>query len=95
MSIKLQSAHAIRTGSNGRFTFCVPLAEYKALIAVCDLNTPEYKKFRNGIIVDQVVHFLLDESTAQSLYQHAVAKCPAAAKHIQETMRESGDDLPF
>ena len=88
-------ATVIRTVSNAHCTFCIPVAEYQALISLFDLGTPEYKKFRSGIIVDQVVHFLFDESTAQSLYQYALAKCPAAARHIQQTMRESGDELPF
>ena len=95
ISIKLQCANVMQTGSNVPCTFCIPVAEYQALISLCDRSTPEYKKFGSGLIVDQVVHFLFDESTAQSLYQYALAKCPAAAKHIQQTMRESGDDLPF
>jgi hypothetical protein len=94
MSINLQRANVIRTGSN-RCTFCIPVAEYQALISLCDQRTPEYNKFRSGIIVDQAVHFLFDESTAQSLYQCALANCPAAAKHIQQTMREAGDEFPF
>ena len=95
VSIKLQHANLIRTGSNAHCTFCIPVAEYQALISLCDRSTPEYKKFKSGIILDQVVHFLFDESTAQSLYQYALAKCPAAAKHIQQTMREPGDEFPF
>jgi len=95
VSIKLQCANVIRTGSNGHRTFCIPVAEYQAMISLCDRSTLEYKKFRSGIVVDQVVHFLFDESTAQSLYQYALAKCPAAAKHIEQTMRESGEELPF
>ena len=95
VSIKLQCANVIQTGSNVHCTFCIPVAEYQALISLCDRSTPEYKKLRNGIIVDQVVHFLFDESTAQRLYQYALGKCPGAAKHIQQTMRESGDELPF
>ena len=95
MSITLQRSNVIRTGSNAHCTFCIPGAEYQALISLCDQSTPEYRKFRSGIIVDQVVHFLFDESTAQSLYQYALAKCPDAAKYIQQTMRESGDELPF
>jgi hypothetical protein len=94
-SIKLQCANVIRTGSSVHYTFCIPVAEYQALISLCDRSTPEYKKFSSGIVLDQVVHFLFDESTAQSLYQCAMAKCPAAAKHIQQTMRQSGDELPF
>jgi hypothetical protein len=93
--MNLQRTNVIRTGSNARCTFCIPVAEYQALISLCDRSTPEYKKFRNGIIVDQVVHFLFGESTAQSLYQYALGKCPAAAKHIQQTMRELGDELPI
>lgn len=95
LSTKLQRANVIRAVSNAKFTFCIPVAEYQALISLCDRSTPEYKKFKSGIIVDQVVHFLFDESTAQSLYQYALANCPPAAKHIQQTMRESGDNLPF
>jgi hypothetical protein len=95
VSIKLQRANLIRTGSNVRCTFCIPVAEYQALIPLCDRSTPEYKKFTSGIIVDQVVHFLFDETTAQSLYQYALAKCPAAAEHIQQTIRESRDEIPF
>jgi hypothetical protein len=94
VSTNLQRANVIRTDSKG-CTFCIPVAEYQALISLCDQRTPENNKFRSGIIVDQAVHFLFDESTAQSLYQYALANCPAAAKHIQQTMRESGDDLPF
>lgn len=93
MSIKLQRANVIRTGSN--CTFCIPVAEYEALISLCDRSTPEYKKFTSGIIFDRVVHFLFDESTAQSLYQYALAKCPAAANHIQQTMREPADEFLF
>jgi hypothetical protein len=75
--------------------FWIPVAEYQTLIAVCDRKTLQYEKLRSGIIVDQIVHFLFDETTAQSLYEYALANCPTAAKHIQQTMRESGDDLPF
>ena len=85
----------MRTGSNAHCTFCIPVDEYEALISLCDRSTPEYKKFSSGIILDQVIHFLFDESTAQSLYKYALAKCPAAAKHIQQTMREPGDEFPF
>jgi len=95
VSIKLQRVNVIRTGSNAHCTFCIPVAEYEALISLCDRSTPEYKKFSSGIILDQVIHFLFDESTAQSLYKYALAKCPAAAKHIQQTMREPGDEFPF
>jgi hypothetical protein len=94
VSTNLQRANVSRTGSN-RFTFCIPVAEYQALISLCDQSTPEYNKFKSGIIVDQAVHFLFDESTARSLYQYALAKCPAAARHIQQTMREAGDEFPF
>jgi hypothetical protein len=95
VSTNLQRANVIRTDSN-RCTFCIPVAEYQALISLCDQSTPEYyNKFKSGIIVDQAVHFLFDESTAQSLYQYALANCPAAAKHIQQTMREPGDEFPF
>lgn len=94
-SLKLQRPNVIRTGSNAHCTFCMPVAEYQALISLCDRSTPEYKKFSSGIIMDQAVHFLFDESTAQSLYQYALARCPAAAKHIQQTMREPGDEFPF
>jgi hypothetical protein len=94
VSINLQRANVICTGSN-LCTFCIPVAEYQALISLCDQSTPEYNKFRSGIIVDQAVHFLFDESTTQSLYQYALAKCPAAAKHIQQTMGEPGDEFPF
>ena len=90
-----QRANVIRTGFNAHWTFCIPVAEYQALISLCDRSAPEYKKLRSGIIVDQIVHFLLDETTAQSLCEYVRAKCPAAAKHIQQTMRESGDELPF
>jgi hypothetical protein len=75
--------------------FWIPVAEYQTLISVCDRKTLEYEKLRSGIIVDQSVHFLFDETTAQSLYEYALANCPAAAKHIQQTMRESGDEFPF
>jgi hypothetical protein len=95
VNIKPQTANGIGTGSNGHRTFSIPVAEYQTLISLCDRSTPEYKQFNSGIVVDQVVHFLVDESTAQSLYQYALAKCPDAAKHIQQTMRESGDVLPF
>jgi hypothetical protein len=95
MRIKLQRASVIGAGSNFRCTFRIPVAEYQALISLCDRTTSEYKNFSNGIIVDQVVHFLFDESTAQSLYQYALGKCPDTAKHIQQTMRESGDKFPF
>ena len=95
MSTNLRRANVIRTGFNGHCTFCIPIAEYQTLISLCDRSAPEYKKFRNGIIVDQVVHFVFDESTAQSLYQYALANSPPAAKHIQQTMRESADELPF
>ena len=95
LSTDLQGANVIRTVSNAHCTFCIPVAEYQALISLSDLSAPEYKKFRSGIIVEQVVHFLFDERTAQSLYQYALAKCPDAAKYIQQTMRESGDELPF
>ena len=95
LSMNLQRANVIRTVSNAQCTFFIPVAEYQALISLCDRSTPEYKKFSSGIIVDQVVHFLFDESTAQRLYQYALANCPPAAKHIQQTMRESGDELPF
>ena len=94
-SMNQQRANVIRTGFNAHCTFCIPVAEYQALISLCDRSAPEYKKLRSGIIVDQVVHFLLDETTAQSLCEYVRAKCPAAAKHIQQTMRESGDELPF
>ena len=94
-STDLQGMTVIRIVSNAHRTFCIPVAEYQALISLSDQSTPEYKKFRSGIIVDQVVHFLFDESTAQSLYQYALAKCPGAAKRIEQTMRESGDDVPF
>ena len=94
-SMNQQRANVIRTGFNAHWTFCIPVAEYQALISLCDRSAPEYKKLRSGIIVDQVVHFLLDETTAQSLCEYVRAKCPAAAKHIQQTMRESGDELPF
>jgi hypothetical protein len=94
VSTNLQRANVIRTDSNG-CTFCIPVAEYQALISLCNQSTPEYNKFKSGIIVDQAVHFLFDESTAQSLYQYALANCPAAAKHIQQTMREPGDEFPF
>ena len=90
-----QSANVIRTAFNAHWTFCIPVAEYEALISLCDQSAPEYKKLRSGIIVDQIVHFLLDETTAQSLCEYVLATCPAAAKHIQQTMRESGDELPF
>jgi hypothetical protein len=93
VSMKLQCANVSRTGFTDHCMFCIPVAQYQALISICDRSTPEYKKFRNGIIVDQVVHFLFDQSTAQGLYQYALAQCPAAAKHIQQTMRESGDDF--
>jgi hypothetical protein len=92
-SKNLQRANVIRNGSN-RCTFSIPVAEYQALISLCDQSTREYNKITSGIIVDHAVHFLFDENTAQSLYQYALAKCPAAAKHIQQTMRE-GDELPF
>ena len=95
MSIKLQRASVVDAGSNSRCTFRIPVAEYQALISTCDRSTSEYSKFSSGIIVDQVVHFLFDESTAQSLYQYALAKCPDTAKHIQQTMRESGDKVSF
>jgi hypothetical protein len=95
LSTNPQRANLIRTGFNGHCTFCIPIAEYQALISLCDRSAPEYKKLRNGIIVDQVVHFVSDESTAQSLYQYALANCPPAAQHIQQTMRESGDEFPF
>jgi hypothetical protein len=95
LSMNLQRANVIRTGFNGDCTFCIPIAEYQALISLSDRSAPEYKKFRNGIIVDQVVHFVFDESTAQRLYKYALANCPPAAKHIQQTMRESADELPF
>ena len=94
-SMNQQRANVIRTGFNAHCTFCIPVAEYQALISLCDRSAPEYKKLRSGIIVDQIVHFLLDETTAQSLCEYVRAKCPAAAKHIQQTMRESGDELPF
>jgi hypothetical protein len=95
MSIKLQCASVIGAGSNSRCTFRIPLAEYQALISTCDRSTSEYSKFSSGIIVDQVVHYLFDESTAQSLYHYALARCPDTAKHIQLTMRETGDKFPF
>jgi hypothetical protein len=95
VSMKLQCANVTRMGFTDHCMFCIPVAQYQALISICDRSTPEYKKFRNGIIVDQVVHFLFDQSTAQSLYQYALARCPAAAKHIEQTMRESGDDFPL
>ena len=95
LSTNLQRTNVIRTGLNGHCTFCIPIAEYQTLISLCDRNAPEYKKLRNGIIVDQVVHFVFDGSTAQSLYQYALANCPPAAEHIQQTMRESGAEPPF
>lgn len=94
-SMNQQRANVIRTGFSAHWTFCIPVAEYQALISLCDRSALEYKQLRSGIIVDQSVHFLLDESTAQSLCEYVLAKCPAAAKHIQQTMRESGDELPF
>ena len=95
LSTNPQRANVICTGSNAHCTFCIPVAEYQELISRCDLSSPEYEKFRSGIIVDQVVHFVSDESTAQSLYQYVLANCPPAAQHIQQTMRESGDEFPF
>jgi hypothetical protein len=75
--------------------FWIPIAEYQALISVSDQNTLEYKKLGSGVMINQIVHFLVDETTAQSLYQYALARCPAAAQHIQRSMSESGDEIPF
>jgi len=95
VSINPQCADIIHTGPNNYCSFRIPVAEYLAMMSLCDRGTPEYKNFTNGIIVDQVVHFLSEESTARSLYRYALVTYPAAAKHIQQTLRESGDEFPF
>lgn len=95
MNINAQCAYVLGTGSSNRCSFRIPLAEYLAMMSLCDRSTPEYEYFINGIIVDQTVHFLFNESTSQNLYRYALATYPAAALHIQKTMREAGDEFPL